>query len=157
MTFYGSRNDLEVKLNTVAVTISSNPLARCMYYLNCVMQVVEINDSEIRRYTDFQKYYNLNEREKDLVLRLCEEFDPATLMRIGIFCKVDSLPRNFSNEFIKITHTNTTLIANQTLSIGGHQVRAKQIMFCKQSWLNQYYYEAIRGLRNQQSSSCTII
>lgn len=158
MSIIGSRDQIGVKLTGTSVTVADNPTARLMYYFDCLMNVLEVNNSEIRRFTNYQSYNNLDNSDKRMLLKLCEEFDPDTLMEKGIFCRVDDIPNNHLNEFIEITHTNTTLIANESMLIGGQRVRAKNIMIFKQSWLNRNYYEPLRKLKDElESSSCSIL
>ena len=61
-------------------------LAKLMYYLNCVFNVIQY--SQDKKYTDYNNYYLLNEEDEEIVKKLCLTFNPKVLLEQEVF-KID--------------------------------------------------------------------
>ena len=63
-------NEYDITNFGTIVTVPNNPIARCMYYLNCVDTVLDID--EFGFLTDYAKYYLLDNSDKAKLLLLCK-------------------------------------------------------------------------------------
>ena len=61
------------------------------------------------------------------------------------------LTGDFGNEFYKITDEKVGVHVNQEIMIGGRAVKVLKIMAVKISWLENNYYNPLRGLYNELS------
>ena len=141
-------NKLKIEPVGSTVTVPNNNTAKLMYYLSCVLKVIQYNqDSKL---IDFEHYYNLNNEEKKLVYQLALLFKPEIFLEAKVFIKdADLLPSNVGNEFYKITDETIGLHVNQQIMIGGKSVKILKIMACDDSWLNRNYYNPITGIMNE--------
>ena len=143
-------NKLSVERIGVKVEVPNTNLARLMYYLSCVFTVIQYNESN--RLSDYQNYYNLNEDEKKTVLALATLFDPKIFIAAKVFVPDNGLlTGDFGNEFFKITDEKVGVHVNQEIMIGGRAVKVLKIMAVKISWLENNYYNPLRGLYNELS------
>lgn len=61
-------NKLKIEPIGSTVTVPNNNTAKLMYYLSCVLKVIQYNQNS--KLIDFEHYYNLNNEEKKLVYQL---------------------------------------------------------------------------------------
>ena len=126
-------NKFSVQRIGVQVEVPNNNLARIMYYLSCVFNTIQYNESN--KLSDYQHYYYLNEDEKKAVYALAVLLNPKLFLDANIFILDDgTLTGNFGNEFFKITDERIGVHVNQELMIGGRSVKVLSIMACKRSW-----------------------
>ena len=143
-------NKFSVEKTGVKAEVPNTNLARLMYYLSCIFTVIQYKESN--RLSDYQNYYYLTEDEKKTVLALATLFDPKIFFEAKIFVLDNGLlTGNFGNEFIKITDERVGVHVNQEIMIGGRSVRVLEIMAVKTSWLQNNYYDPLRGLFNELS------
>ena len=63
------RLHISVRDTTVSATVSRDPIARLMYYLNCVCSCVEPDSNDtLRRLRDYQNYHRLTSEERAALL-----------------------------------------------------------------------------------------
>ena len=116
-----------------------------MYYLKCIFTVIQYYESN--KLSDYQNYYYLTEDEKKTVLALATSFDPKIFLEAKIFVLDNGLlTGNFGNEFFQITDEKVGVHVNQEIMIGGRSVKVLKIMAVKASWLQNTYYNPLRGL-----------
>ena len=145
-------NKFSVQRTGVQVEVPNNNLARIMYYLSCVFNTIQYNESN--KLSDYQHYYYLNEDEKKAVYALAVLLNPKLFLDANIFILDDgTLTGNFGNEFFKITDERIGVHVNQELMIGGRSVKVLSIMACKRSWLDNNYFSRLGGLYNEINRS----
>ena len=141
-------NHLSVERTGIKAEVPNNNLARLMYYLNSVFTVIQYNDNN--DLSDYTHYYYLNQEQKKAVYALAVLFDPKIFLDAKIFILDNgALTGDFGNEFFKITDEKIGVHVNREIMIGGHSVKVLKIMACKTSWLENNYYNPLRGLYNE--------
>ena len=141
-------NKLKVEAYGTKTNVPDNNIAKLMYYLDCVLTVIEYDRSN--KLTDFLHYYNLNNKEKKAVIELAILFNPKLFIEAGIFVvNSDLLPDSQGNKFYKITDETIGVHVNQQVMIGGRAVKVLNIMACNSSWLNRNYFTPIERIRNE--------
>lgn len=155
------QNQFGFKETSVSATIPNNDVARLMYYFNAVCYCIDYNDSDVRRYRNFQNWSSLSYNEIRVLLALCLTISPDVLDN-KVFFNSDSLCGNHPNNFFEVSQVSHQLMAVQSIIIAGRQCRVSKIMTYKMSWMHEYYLNPIRRLAQQyntntsQSSSCVI-
>ena len=166
------RTQIQVKKTGTACTVPDNPVAKLMYYFNCVCTCVEADeDSTIRRLRNYNNYSSLSNEEEAQLLILCLALSPDKLIG-SIFFPVEDVDLDgYSNEFLELSAVSTRLVVADSLLIGGQQKRVKKIMMFKKSWIENYFLDPLRSFerrsrpalppppRRQQrnDSSCVIL
>jgi len=138
-------NSLKVETTGQTVYVPNNDLARLMYYLDCVLAVIQYEEDS--RLTDYQNYLRLTEEEKKAVYALAALFQPKIFIDAGVFLPKPSLvPYGKSNQFYKITDDRIGIHVNQEIVIGGRVVRVLEVMAFTQEWLNRNYIEPLENI-----------
>ena len=157
------RTEIGLRQTGFTVSIPNHPKARLMYYLNCMCQVLAIDDEGgIETLTDYRNYYTLDEIETDLLVYLCAALSPDVLMGKCIFPH-EELCGELNNQFFELSEVTTSLAATEHIIIGGQSRKVKKIMTFKMSWLEDNYIEPMvhfihrlqnqgRGTNNNRSS-----
>ena len=141
-------NKLKVEAYGTTTTVPNDNIAKLMYYLDCVLIVIEYDRNN--RLTDFRHYYNLNNEEKKAVIELAILFNPKLFIDAGIFVvNSDLLPDSSGNKFYKITDERIGVHVNQQVMIGGRVVKVLNIMACNSSWLNRNYFTPLERIKNE--------
>ena len=64
------RNEIELKYTTVSVTVPNNDVAHLMYYLDCVLTAIQMEqDSDVRRFTSYNNWSYLSIDEQKVTSR----------------------------------------------------------------------------------------
>ena len=141
-------NKVRVETFGTTVTVPNDNIAKLMYYLDCVLLVIEYDGSN--KLTDYQHYYNLNNEEKKAVIQLALLFNPKLFIDSSIFIvSEDLLPDSSDNKFYKITDERIGVHVNQNIMIGGRTVKVLNIMACNTSWLNRNYFTPLERINNE--------
>ena len=149
-------NSLKVEDDTVKVNVPDNDLAKLMYYLNCVSSVINYNQVT-NKYTDYQNYNLLSQKEEKEVYALAILLNPKLLLDAKIFIILPGLlTRGFDNQFFKITDDRIGVHVNQEIVIGGRTVKVLKIMVCNQRWINRNYEQPLNKLLINANSCETI-
>ena len=140
-------NSLKIEFTGKTITVPQNNIARLMYYLSVVMDVIQYKAES--RLIDFNNYSQLSEEEKVAIYKLALLLNPKTFIDKGIFLVDPSLvPRGKINDFLKITDERIGIHVNDEIMIGGRSVKVLHIMVCKNEWLNRYYNIPISEITN---------
>ena len=160
------RVQIRVKDTTRRTTIPQNPIARLMYYFNCVCTCIEADDSAaIRRLRDYQNYDSLTSDEKAKLLALCLSLSPDKL--IGIIFHPSNDCGEFTNKFLELSAVKTDLIVTNSLVVGGQRKNIQKVMLFQKVWMETYYIEPLRSIERSnrpppsrprpRRDSCTIL
>ena len=129
---------LNVKPIGRTVTIPDNPLAKLMYYLDCVLTVIQYDENT--RLTDYENYYSLSKEEEQTVLGLVALFNPKVMVDLHLFILEPNLvPYGSTNEFYQITDDRIGVHVNSEVVIGGRVIKVLKIMACTEAWINKFY------------------
>ena len=160
------RNNIGIQEFGTTVNIPENDVARCMYYLSCVCTVIECEDADIRRYTNYRNYWFLSAAEVEIVYKLCLALSPDEF-EDKVFFQSDTLCGSSANNFYEISQVQNRLGVVGSLLIAGRTRRVTKIMTYKMSWMRRNYFEPMnrladrlnperRLLRALQDNDCTI-
>lgn len=125
------------------IKVPDNPLAKLMYYLECVFKVIE-SDGE-KRYTNYNNYYLLTILEKTTILKLVSKYNPKIMSELNLFkIEPDFVPIDKENEFYDISDEIFKGKINSEVIIEEVPYKVLKVMVCKQSWIDKYYEEPIK-------------
>ena len=127
------KTEIQIKKTGIATTIPDNPIAKLMYYLDCICTCVKADDdSSIRRLRNYKNNYSsLSDEEEAKLLILCLALSPDKLIGTILFPNEDL--DGFRNEFFELSSVSTKLVVAESLLIGGQQKRVQKIMMFKKS------------------------
>ena len=147
------RQQIGIKKTGGATTIPNSPVAKLMYYFDCVCHCVDTGKTfAMQRLRGYQTYYNLTESEQSSLLILCLALSPDKL--IGkVFFENDKIDGR--NKFFEISSVSTKLVVSQSLLIGGQQQRVQKIMMFKKEWIQLFYIQPIREVVDRQPPALT--
>lgn len=142
------RTEISIKRTTSATTVPNDPIAKLMYYFDCVCSCVEIgNDSELNRLRAYKDgYAYLSNEEKAKLLTLCLALSPDKLMGAIFFPAPDDAFNEYPNEFFELSSVSTRLVVAESLLVGGQQKKVRKIMMFKKSWMDNYYLNPLRSI-----------
>lgn len=143
------RTQIQVKKTGSTTTVPNTPIARLMYYFDCISSCVEADgDYMIRRLRNYQgNYLSLSNEEEAKLLILCLALSPDKLIGTILF-QAEDLDRG--NEFFEVSAVSTKLVVAQSLLIGGQQQRVQKIMMFKKSWIERYYLDPLLSFERAQ-------
>ena len=149
MAAFMGRTEIEVKKTTVAATVPDHPIAKLMYYFNCVCTCVKAeHDAPINRLKDYKNYRSLTPEEEAQLLILCLALTPDNLIGTIFFPNEDL--EDYSNEFFELKTVSTRLIVAESLLIGGQQKRVHKIMMFKKKWIENNYINPMLSILQGQ-------
>ena len=145
------RTQVEVKDVGRSVIVPGDPIARLMYYFDCVCSCVEPDsDSTIRRLRDYRNYSRLTSQEEAQLIVLCLALSPDNLVGT-IFHPVNDCGSS-ANKFVEISAVKTDLIVTNSLLIGGQQKKVQKVMFFEKSWLDNNFIEPLKAVQRRLNS-----
>ena len=105
-------NKIKVEAYGVRTTVPNDNIAKLMYYLKCVLNVIDYDRKG--KLTDYSNYNNLNNEERKAVIELAILFNPKLFIEAGIFVvNSDLLPDYSGNNFYKISDETIGVYVNQ--------------------------------------------
>ena len=123
------------------VTIPNHPIAKLMYYLDCISTLIKYDDNT---FTDYENYNSLSDEETVSVYILAKLLNPSLFIRANIILLDPSLLLGDSNnQFYEITDETIGVHVNEEIMIGGKSVKVLNVMACNNNWLSTYYYNPI--------------
>jgi hypothetical protein len=126
-------NKVRVEAYGTTTTVPNDNIAKLMYYLDCVLIVIEYDRNN--KLTDYQHYKNLNSEEKKAVIQLAILLNPKLFMDANIFIvSQDLLPDSSGNKFYKITDERIGIHIDEELMLAGKVVKVKNVMACNDNW-----------------------
>ncbi|CAF1211820.1 unnamed protein product [Didymodactylos carnosus] len=140
----------DIRATGTTVNIPDDDIARCMYYLSCVCNVIKCDEDEIKRYCDYRNYWRLSDEEDRLVFVLCARLEPELFDDKCMF-QSDAMCGNSANEFYEIGQVRNRVLAVQSIVIAGRTREVNKIMTYKRSWMQKYYYEPMLRLARRFS------
>ncbi|CAF1256340.1 unnamed protein product [Didymodactylos carnosus] len=138
----------DIKATGLTVNVPNNDVARCMYYLSCVCNIIECDDDDIKRYCNYQNYWKLSDEEDKLVFVLCARLKPSLFDDKCMF-QSDALCGDSANEFYEIGQVRNQVFAVSSVLIAGRTRRVNKIMTYKLSWMKKNYYDPMMRLANR--------
>ena len=145
---------IHVKKTGTSCTVPNNPIAKLMYYFNCVCSCIEADDDyTTRRLRNYNNYSSLTSQEEAQLLILCLALSPDKL--IGSIFLPASDDEDFggcNNEFYELSAVSTRVLVSESLMVGGQQKRVRKIMKFKKSWIENNYINALRAIERGETS-----
>ena len=160
------RTEIEIKDTTYKVTVPGDPIAKLMYYFDCICTCIEPDDDyTIRRLRDYKNYSRLTSEEEAKLIAMCLGLSPDKLVGSIFHPANDGDCGSFSNKFVKISAVQTDVLVTNSLLIGGQQKKVQKIMFFEKRWMETNFIEPLKAVqrrlnpppRRRESSSCTIL
>ena len=146
-------NKVNIEAFGQKTTVPNNNIAKLMYYLDCVLTVIEYDSNS--KLTDYKNYDLLTNEERNKVIEFAILFNPTIFIEAGIFIVKPNL--QIGNEFYKITDETIGAHVNEQIMFAGKTVRVLNVMVCDSSWMNRNYFiplkAAIREMAPGQSYS----
>ena len=132
-----------VKMFGGKANVPNNTMAKLMYYLHCVVTVIQYENSVL---TDYQNYDELSGKELLAVYDVAKLLNPSLFINAGIFILDQRLLVDTDNQFYEITDETVGVHVNQEIMIGGRSVKVLKIMACNMLWLHRNYYRPIQEI-----------
>ena len=145
---------INVKRTGSTTTVPDNPIAKLMYYFDCVCSCVEADDDDTtRRLRNYRSYISLSSQEEAQLLILCLALSPDKLIG-SIFLPIsdDEDLGGSCNAFYEVSAVSTRVLVSESLLVGGQQKKVRKIMKFKKSWLENYFINPLRSIERGQSS-----
>ena len=143
---------LGIQKSVNSCQVPENKLAKLMYYLNCAFYTLDIRCYS--DYTDYYNYRNLTRIQEQYVLSLARTYNPTFMLDNQFFIiRPNLVDYGFDNQFYQITDKRIGIRANSQVFIGGKSVTVVKVMVCKNTWLQQFYYEPL-SLYSQNNRGC---
>ena len=138
-------NKFRVRETTINVTVPPNDIAKLMYYLSCVYEVLFLQD--LIPYINYQYYYNLLNEQIYNVINYAKLFNPTKMASIKAFVLDDNV-YGMKNRFYEITDETYGIHANEEFVIGGKIVKIAKIMVYRREWVFESYYLPLQRITN---------
>lgn len=142
---------MEVQDKTRVVTVPNHPVAKLMYYLDCVCDALQIDrpDSEdIEELRNYQNYQYLSEQQRTELMVLCTMLSPDVLLD-KVFFQNDEMCGELGNKFYEIGMISNKILVSSSIVIGGQTRNIKCIMAFQMSWLRNNYVEPMQTMTRQ--------
>ena len=116
------------------------------------IQVLDLRGDLPRKFLDYSNYGSLNTAETLQLLELCKLLAPDVLTNKCIF-EMDDLAGS-SNRFFELSSAKSTMVATDSIMIGGKSIKVAKIMAYTRAWRrNNYDLPLVSCTRSLTSSS----
>jgi hypothetical protein len=139
------RQQIGIEATGSSVTIADDARARLMYYIDCICDVIELDDGNLTRLRNYRNYSSLSSDEVEKLMAMAILLEPRPLIGKVLF-QEDAMCGNSSNKFYKLNEVTNNLAVVGSLVIGGQRKRTTKIMCFKMVWLNRNYLEPLKEL-----------
>jgi len=133
------------------VTVPNDPVAKLMYYLNCMCTVLRMNQNpdmdRLRRYED---YYTLTHTDRNVLINLCLLLKPDVLLNKCIF-QNDALCKDMGNKFYDLESVQNNFFVAGSVMIGGRHTQVTKIMTFTMSWLQKNWTRPMQEVIDRQA------
>ena len=151
----GTITKLEYELrevNTINQHIPDEPEARLMFYLDCLCQIIEMdnpNSAKMKRFRSFQRFAILTQAELQELFKMCTLLRPDTLLDKCIFIN-NKLCGKYHYNFCDKSVVKDVLNVADSVDFGGKRRRVKKVMvirkYCRGSWISKYFLKPLQLL-----------
>ncbi len=142
------KTEVGVKKFGQDVDVPEHPVAKLMYYFQCVCTCVEATkDPTLRHFQNYSNYRSLSREDEARLLVLCLAVSPDKLIG-SIFFPSDDLGGSL-NEFYELSAVRTRLVVAESLLIGGQQKRVHKVMMFNELWLEIFYIDPLRSFESR--------
>ena len=130
--------------------IPNDKLAKLMYYLSCVFQIIDYQIEE--RYYYYPNFYILTKGERETIKKLANMFRPEIMKNLSLFLfNSDLIPPEQEIEFYEINDKRLEGInIMEVVTIDNSNLKVLKVMACKESWINKYYDQPQQEYEEEQ-------
>lgn len=133
------QNRVGIARNDNPTLVPNHPVARLMFYFDCICTVLEITDDSNAKLRDYLRFFLLTETDVDKLLYFCWLFSPDVLNNKCIFHD-ENLCGEYENAFFELSQVTERLLVTDSLMIGNQQRQVKNVMAFKAIFLLKNYY-----------------
>ena len=137
-------NKLSIEHKSKTASVPSDDLAKLMYYLHSVYDVLEFPD--LVPYIDYKNYDDLSSQEIQKVIIYAKLFNPTEMTSIKAFIQDEGLSN--MNEFFNISDETYGIHVNEDFVVGGKVVKVLSVMVYKKEWILKNYYLPLERITN---------
>lgn len=125
-----------------AVTIPDHPQAKLMFYLKCMCDVLDLENSSrsLNLLRDYKNYLWLSCNQVDELLALCSLLSPDVFLGKCIFYNED-MCEDSEHAFFELSAVTSEMLITESVLIGGQRRRVHTIMTFSGSFLRKNYFE----------------
>ncbi|XP_069122517.1 uncharacterized protein [Argopecten irradians] len=122
-----------------SVAVPQHPVARAMYYLKCICDVLDLDDgnTNLRKFTDYKNYHLMTELDIDALSLYVVSIKPEQLIGKCLFPD-EEICGNSNNKFFELESVRQNMVIVNDVLIAGQHRRVNRIMFFKRAWLQLY-------------------
>lgn len=129
------------------VQIPKNNVARLMYYLDIVCDLIEYDDHNLDRLRNYNNYRSITDTELRLLYIACAALKPDLLIGKVMFEDEDGdLCGTSTNRIYEISQVQHNLLVVNSIFIAGRNRRVKKAMAYQPIWLATYYTQPMAAL-----------
>ena len=146
---------MEIKLVERNLAIPDNRMAKLMYYLDCLVNIIDLDDGTVNldRLTDYEHYYNLTEEEQKMVAGLCIVSNPEALEQFSLLLvKPELLPNGSGNEFFDIKDPRLGVEVPEEVTFAETPVKVLKVMVCTEEWIDKYYTQPAQSFIEEEQA-----
>jgi len=129
------------------VKIPENNIARLMYYLDIVCDLIEYDERNLDRLRNYNNYNNLTDTEIRLLYIVCAALEPDILIGKVMFEDEDgALCGTSINRIYELSQVRNQLLVVNSIFIAGRNRSVKKVMAYRPEWLRIYYIRPMAAL-----------